>query len=207
MRKPGKDNVMEKRIIQTFLSLAKVMPIEKISVSSLCAACKIRRQTFYNHYSDMDNLIETIFDHEGHKVFNESYESASWQEGIYNLMMSLKKNKDFVTAVYQGIPREQLETRLYHQIHKLLKGIVDDISKDKSITEIEKNSIVDYHQYAFCGIVLDWVKYGMKRDPKEIVQGIDMVMQGSIHEAIKRYENVHRKEAIHKVDRKKKVSI
>jgi len=207
MRKQQKENAMEKMIIQTYLNLTKAMPIERISVSSLCAACKIRRQTFYNHFSDMDNLIEIIFDHEGHKIFNESYESTSWQEGIYNLMISLKRNKDFVTAVYQGIPREQLETRLYHQIHMLLKGIVDDISKGGAITEAEKNNIVDYHQYAFCGIVLDWIKYGMKRDPQEIVQGIDMVMRGSIYEAIKRYENMHRESASHKMDKKKKVSI
>ena len=207
MRTPGKENIIEKKIISTFRDMGNTMPIEKITVSSLCKKCGIQRQTFYNHYSDIDGLIESIFDHEGHKIFDESYAAASWQDGIYNLMISLKRNKDFVTAVYQGVPREQLEIRLYHQIHGILKGIVDGIAAGKNLTEEEENFVVDYHQYAFCGIVLDWIKYGMKKDPKLIVSNLDMVMKGSIVEAIERYDSINKKGTSHKMDKKKKVSI
>lgn len=207
MRTPGKDNVIEKRIVSTFLEMAKAMPIEKITVSSLCRQCKIQRQTFYNHFSDMDSLIETIFDHEGQKIFDESYASKSWQDGLYNLMISLKKNKDFVIAVYQGVPREQLETRLFRKINELLRRIVNELSEGKNIMEEEKNSIVLYHQYAFSGIILDWIRYGMKEDPKLTVSNIDMVIQGSILSAIKRYETKHKKSTSHKMDRNIKVSI
>lgn len=202
MDTPIKENIIEKRVTTTFLTMTKRMPIEKITISSLCEECGIRRQTFYNHYSDMDNLIETIFDHEGHKIFDDSYTAQTWQEGMYNLMISLKKNKDFVTAVYQGVPREQLETRLFHHLNNLLMKIVDELATGKNITQEQKRSIVEYHQYAFSGIILEWIRFGMKKDPKVIVSNIDMVIHGSINEAIFRYEKLAKKDSLHKVDKK-----
>lgn len=207
MNKRKKQNPIEQRIIQTFMDLSKQMPIEKISVSELCRKCGIQRQTFYNHYSDVDNLIESIFDREGYRIFETTRTYHGWQDGMYEILINLKKNKDFVNAVYQGVSREQLETRLYSQVRVLLMDIVNEMGGINEITDEDKNYIVEYHKYAFAGTILDWIRYGMKEDPKEIVNNIEIVIHGSIPEAIERYAKLAKKSLNHKMDRKPKVSI
>lgn len=207
MRTASKENPVEKRIVQNYLELAHDMPIEKINVSILCRKCGIQRQTFYNHYSDIDSLIESIFDREGRKIFDRERASQSWQNGMYDILVSLKKNREFAIAVYQGVSREHLENRLNAQVHLLLKDIIDEMAQGKNLSEEDKNSIVVYHTYAFSGFILEWVRFGMKKDPRDIVYNIDMVIHGSIHEAIDRYAAKRKNNAENKMDRKQKVSI
>jgi AcrR family transcriptional regulator len=202
-----KENPIEKKIIATYVELSKEKPIEKIRVSELCSRCGIQRQTFYNHYNDLDGLVESIFSHEGSKILKYSTTANSWENGLYDILVTLKKNKEFVNAVYQGIPREQLENRLYLKIENLLKNIVDEISAGSPLTDAEKNYIVQYHKYAFCGLVLDWVRFGMKTDPRELVYNINIVIDGSIHEAVDRYKELHKKKRGKLRWTKEKVSI
>lgn len=201
------ENVIEKRIMNTFVAMSSSMPIEKIKVTSLCRQCGIRRQTFYNHFNDIDSLIEAIFERNGRRIFETAEPSKTWQDDMYNILVSMKKNKTFVTAVYQGVEHDQMEMRMMHQIQMLVKKIVDDFSKGRNITEEEKDAIAEYHQTAISGIIIRWIKFGMKIDPRTIVSNIYMIANGSIEEAVDRYDKQHKKELLNRVDRTAKMSI
>jgi AcrR family transcriptional regulator len=191
---PEKENVIEKRITETFLQMASDMPIEKISVSQLCRSCGIQRQTFYNHYDDMDALIEAIFEREGHRVLEMSHPEQNWQESLCDVLSVLKKNRDFVNAVYQGVSREQLESRLHTKIFALLDDFIQQMDDSETIKEEDRNWIIEYHTFAFSGYILDWIRFGMKLDPQQMTENIDMVIHGSFHEAIERYAVKDRKD-------------
>jgi AcrR family transcriptional regulator len=191
---PEKENVIEKRITETFLQMAAAMPIEKISVSELCRSCSIQRQTFYNHYDDMDALIEAIFEREGHRILEMSHPEQNWQESLCDVLSVLKKNRDFVNAVYQGVSREQLESRLHTRIFALLDDFIQQMDDSETIKEEDRNWIIEYHTFAFSGYILDWIRFGMKLDPQQMTENIDMVIHGSFHEAIERYAMKDRKD-------------
>lgn len=184
-----KKNVIEQRIITSFLSLATKKPIEKITVSELCVDCGIQRQTFYNHYSDIDALIETIFDQEGYHILGTVYQKQNWQESLTDILLALKTNEDFVIAVYQGVSRERLERCLYARLYSSLQLFIDQMEESISMKEDEKKWIIAYHTYAFMGCILDWIRFGMKTRPEVMVHNIDMVIRGSFLEAINRYKN------------------
>ena len=52
----------EAEIKKVFLKLIYSKPIETINVSSICDELNIKRQTFYYHYRDIFELVESIFE-------------------------------------------------------------------------------------------------------------------------------------------------
>lgn len=47
--------------------------------------------------------------------------------------------------------------------------------------------IAHFYKYAFVGIMLDWIREGMKTDPQRIVDGVSVVVHGSIRNALEGY--------------------
>ena len=46
---------------ESFLSLLRKKPINKITVKEVCELAELNRATFYSHYSDCFDLMEKIF--------------------------------------------------------------------------------------------------------------------------------------------------
>ena len=51
---------IDERIINTFLKLLHQKPFEKITVQNILEGAKINRATFYNHYEDKYQLLDSI---------------------------------------------------------------------------------------------------------------------------------------------------
>ena len=49
---------MKNVIADTFVSMAKQKPVDKITVKALIEACGVSRQTFYYHFQDIMEVIE-----------------------------------------------------------------------------------------------------------------------------------------------------
>ena len=53
-------HLTEAAIQDTFLKLLSEQPFDKITVTQLVDECQITRRTFYYHYSDLYELLDTI---------------------------------------------------------------------------------------------------------------------------------------------------
>ena len=49
----------QKAIIQTFQDMLRKMPFDKITVSAIVSSCQISSNTFYYHYRDIYDLLDT----------------------------------------------------------------------------------------------------------------------------------------------------
>ena len=63
-------------------------------------------------------------------------------------------------------------------------GVVEEKSSGVDISEEEKKFIADVYKYSFVGIMLDWIKQGMKADYQEIVEKLSIMMKGNITNSI-----------------------
>lgn len=48
----------------------------------------------------------------------------------------------------------------------------------------DKAFIADFYKYAFVGLLLDWIRQGMKEDPKRIVNRLSILIHGDIGRAL-----------------------
>ena len=58
-------------IKRVFLKLIYTKPIETINVSSICDELEIKRQTFYYHYRDIFELVDSIFEDYTNELINK----------------------------------------------------------------------------------------------------------------------------------------
>ena len=54
----------------------------------------------------------------------------------------------------------------------------------QSISEEDRRFIADFYKYSFVGLMLDWIKHGMKENYEEIVHNICITMHGTIANSI-----------------------
>lgn len=171
-------------------SLKKMLsqkPLDKIKVIDITEDCEVNRQTFYYHFKDIYDLLEWIYTHEASKALDGKKTYDTWQQGFNHIFNYILENKSFALNTFNSVSREYLERYLYNETYTLLMGVIEEKSKDIPIREKDKIFIADFYKYAFVGILLDWIKKGMKENPKDIIDRLNTLIYGNIEEALERY--------------------
>ncbi|WP_446899830.1 TetR-like C-terminal domain-containing protein [Clostridium sp. LBM24168] len=97
----------------------------------------------------------------------------------------------FIQNVYQSVSREQIETYLYTLTYKLLFGVAEEKALGMEVRD--KEFIADFYKFAFVGLMLDWIKNGMRKDPQQIIEKPSTLIEGDITRALNKYriDRVH----------------
>ena len=97
---------------------------------------------------------------------------------------AVMENKPFIMNVYHALSREQIENYLFRLTRDLIMNVIKECSKGMNITASEQSFIADFYKYSFVGLMLDWIKHGMKENYEEIVHNICVTMYGTIANSI-----------------------
>lgn len=170
-------------------SLKKLLlkkPLDKITITDIAEDCEINRQTFYYHFKDIYDLIEWICLEDAAKVL-DGKKTDTWQKGFLQIFEALLTNRPFIMNVYHSISREQVELYLYKVTYGLLIGVIEEQAAAMCVRGEDKQFISDFYKYAFVGLVLEWIRGGMKQDPAQIIERLSLLIQGDISRALERY--------------------
>ncbi|WFR57050.1 TetR/AcrR family transcriptional regulator [Anaerocolumna sp. AGMB13025] len=162
--------------------------LDKITVKDIVEDCGVNRQTFYYHFQDIYDLVEWIFITEGMKALDGKNTSDSWQEGFLQVFYYVQENKPLVVNTFHSIGRDHLERFLYNEVYKMLIDVVNEQAEGLNVSEESKTFIADFYKYAFVGIMMEWIRTGMKEDPKEITNHVSKLITGDIRKALLKYQ-------------------
>lgn len=168
-------------------SLKKLLaqkPLDKVTINDLTSDCGISRMAFYYHFKDIYDLVEWICIENATQALQGKKTYDSWQEGLRQIFEAVLENKIFVLNVYHSVSREQIENYLYKLTYGLIIDVVEEKAAGASISETDKKFIADFYKYSFVGIMLDWIKQGMKADYQIIVEKISVTVKGSVDNSI-----------------------
>lgn len=168
-------------------SLKKLLlrkPLDKITINDLTTDCGISRMTFYYHFKDIYDLVEWVCLEDATRALQGKKTYDTWQEGLLQVFEAVLENKPFILNVYHCISREQIENYLFKLTYDLIMGVVEEKAKGTKISEEEKKFIADFYKYSFVGVMLDWIKQGMKEDYQEIAENICTTLKGNIANSI-----------------------
>lgn len=171
-------------------SLKKMLehkPLDKVKVIDITEDCEVNRQTFYYHFKDIYDLLEWIYTNEATKALDGNRTYDTWQQGFIKIFEYILKNKSFVLNTFNSVSREYLERYLYNEVYLLLMGVIEEKAKDVPVREKDKIFIADFYKYAFVGLLLDWIKKGMKENYADIIKSLNTLICGNIEEALDRY--------------------
>lgn len=162
----------KKLIRKGFTDLAKEKSIEKITVKELTDRIDINRGTFYLHYTDIEDLAESI-QNEIYSGFCQILSSVTVErikqepgEILFEFCCFLKQNSDVCSALILSEQTykfaEEAGKRLCEKCYELLVLTYPNMNTDKY------DLICEYFIYGGIGLVRAWLKYYPEKPPRQI---------------------------------------
>ena len=172
-------------------SLKKLLsqkPLDKIKITDITEDCEVNRQTFYYHFKDIYDLVEWACIEDASRALQGKKTYDTWQEGLLQIFEAVLENKPFILNVYRSVSRERVENYLYALTYELIEGVVEEQSENLMVTEEQKKFIANFYKYSFVGVMLDWIKRGMKESPEEMAGLITVTMHGNVGNSLRNME-------------------
>lgn len=178
----------KKALAATLKRLLEHKTLDKITVSDLTEECGVNRQTFYYHFKDIYDLLEWIYKDDATRVIPGKKTYENWRDAYLKLFYYAKENRALVMNTYHSLQRELLENYVYSEAYLFVKEIIDELAEGMRVREEDKAFLAKFYQYAFVGLLFDWLDKGMKEEPEHIVKQTEMAMDGNMLAALKRME-------------------
>lgn len=180
-----------KRALEAALKeMLKRKPLDKIKINDITNECGINRMTFYYHFKDIYDLVEWSCEEDATKALAGKRTYDTWQEGFLQIFDWVIENRVFVFNVYHSISRENIEQYLYKLTYDLLIDVVEEKARGIQVKAEDKAFIANFYKYSFVGLMLEWVKDGMKEEPQKIIDRLDVLIRGTISAALQNYAHL-----------------
>lgn len=161
---------------QAFEALLESNSFERITVDDIASYCGAHRTTFYYHFKDKSDLVSWYFDylmtdylvsrldeHDKKQIVN------NWSECLFLMFQIMREKKSFFTAVIKYTGQNSFEEYLYKWN---VKSWDEHICDFHSINEfpVELQYAREFHYSGFTGIVIKWIRKGMREKPEQMVK-------------------------------------
>lgn len=180
-------NLTKQALEESLKKLLLKKPLDKITISDLTTDCGISRMAFYYHFRDIYDLVEWACLEDAAIALQGKKTYDTWQEGLLQIFEAVLENKPFIVNVYHSVSREQIENYLFQLTYSLIMGIVEEKSTGIQISKEEKQFIANFYKYSLVGIMLDWIKQGMKEDYRKVAEKICIAIKGNIVNSIQNF--------------------
>ena len=178
-------NLTKQALEESLKKLLLVKPLDKITINDLTNDCGISRMAFYYHFKDIYDLVEWACIEDATRALQGKKTYADWQEGLLQIFEAVQENKPFILNVYRSVSREQIENYLFQVTYDLIKGVVEEQAEGMSLPEEDLEFIAHFYKYSFVGVMLDWIRQGMKESPEVLTEKIGVTMRGNIQGSLK----------------------
>lgn len=158
------------------LELMKEKPIGKITPTELCRKANINRNTFYSHFSCVEELMQSIENELSEQMlrhintFTSANDILSFLTGICQV---IQDNADlFRTFLSDNGDPDYLPRMLAH-VHD--KAINDWRSRGFHFDDQDMELFFSFVSHGSVAVIRDWLSGGMKKTPEELALFIQTI--------------------------------
>ena len=153
-------------IQQSFLRLLSQRPITKITVKDIVEDCGINRNSFYYHFQDLPQLLETVIIESADEIISRIPGSFSLEEGLTTVLERLVENKRAIRNIWASPDRAFYEQNLMRVCNYVVSRYIACRSVDllRTLPEEELALLVDFCQCELFGQVTNWLNQNMVYD-------------------------------------------
>lgn len=172
--------VIKRVLASTLKEMAEKKSLSKITINDLTQACDVSRQTFYNNFKDIYDLVEWIYLKEVVTPIERGKIYDRWQDALTSIFQYISENHVFVLNTYRSFGKGFLEKVLRQEIELFLSN---QVFKKIKVTKEEAKQVeffYSFYTYALVGVGLDWIEKQMPESVEELVERIEKVMLGEI---------------------------
>ncbi len=155
----------KKLIEESMVELIQQKPIESISVSHIVQNCGLSRQTFYNHYVDKFDIVDTIYKEAIERVMEQHPSTEPLDLVLYGQLEGIYLNQTFYRNAY--CRRSDL-TRFVELNRDLYRRII--LPRLKTPPGERETFMVDFLADACAQRCAVWVSEGMTETPEQMCE-------------------------------------
>lgn len=181
-----------KAICNALESQLKNHTLDRITVSMVCSEAGISRQTLYNHYYSLvdvlhDLLIEKLNDA---VAGNNTY--LTWERGFESVLTCLERNRELIQHVYRSSYRGDLLSMIECFGSGLIERGIADCAKDMQLDVSAQDQAFMLRLYlsAFMGVIDYWLSQDMQLSPAYLTSRCNAMMALSIRGTIQRLDSM-----------------
>ena len=123
-------------IIRTLFELLNEKPLAKITVKDIVERCGVNRNTFYYHFRDISDVVESALLREVDNAFEHPVEVDSMLECLEVLVKLIGENKKAMLHIYCSVQRETFTSALDKMCQYVIKQyIVHNFEEELMVKE------------------------------------------------------------------------
>lgn len=184
---------MDIRLMDSFKQLALRMPIEKITIKDITDQAGVIRPTFYNHFQDKYELLETIIRTELLEPMMPLIRNGMINAALTLIFTNILKDKDFYLKVSKLEGQNSFGEITNSCIKDLLCEYMKDVTNGKttgSVTPLMRqlltpDNIADYYATSMTFVVVRWLRTDLSISPSEMADIYDFLMTHSLDDMVK----------------------
>ncbi|MBX0317404.1 MULTISPECIES: TetR/AcrR family transcriptional regulator [Shouchella] len=171
-----------KSIRNAFIALLEEKEYSKISVNAIAKRAEINRVTFYSHYKDIHDLVESFLNEllaDIHQILTakanvESYQPGIARDSLVLLLEHIAENAQIYKALLVSKHIPFFTPKLMELMHQLVAHTEDCVKKDGTNRFLVFKTPSDisswYATSALVGTILMWLAHDMPYAPQELAQ-------------------------------------
>ena len=179
-------NFTKKAIKDTFIELLNERPLSQITVKDIVEKCGINRNSFYYHFHDIPSLIEEIVTEEADRIVAE-YRNLDSLEMSFNAAIDFaKKNRRAILNIFKSVNRDIFEQYLWKVCDYIVVSFCKTVFAEHPVSEEDRDTIIQFYKAQCFGMVIDWLRSGMKADVHHKIHRICELQKGMLEEMVRR---------------------
>lgn len=161
---------VEKALQQSLKKLAVRMPFEKITIKNITDGAGVIRVTFYNHYQDKYDLLESIIREEIIEPVRILLTNGMYREALILIFSNLERDKDFYMHVSRIEGQNSFREITSHSVYTVLYNIFSDRAGDTKPKHawLTPEYLARYYAESMTFVVVFWIQAGMPFPPEEM---------------------------------------
>ncbi len=175
-------------IRNSFVKLLNEKPMKQISVRDIVDDCGVNRNTFYYHFQDIPQLVETIIQEDTERMIREHPTIHSIEECLEAIIAFALENKRAVLHIYRSVNRDIYEQYQWHSCEYAATTYIDGVLAGRAISKTDREILIGYVKCVSFGLVIGWLEGGMKEDIQLFAHRICELKQGDLEQMIERCE-------------------
>ena len=166
-------------LVESLLSLMEEKPFSKITVMDICRKADLSRQTFYNFFTDKEEILRYFLQQQymAELAKYEGRNNVSIQEIVSSFLFVLMKNDKIFTYMLDN----DLSILIAEEITKCVNAFANHF-----VSENRKNKMLIYSEALLAGaignILVCWLKQEERATQEELTELLYQFFKGELYD-------------------------
>ncbi len=177
----------QKVLMMKFEEMLKEMSFDKITVTELVRRSHISPNTFYYHYENIYDLLDTWISQTFEEVLKDTDNGAGSAAKLKKILLYCQEHSSIIYNIFYSLSREQLER---YVILPTDEAIIADIRKrlaGRNISEEKIKDMANFCHYTFVGFFVKFLWDNMKVDVERHVNQLQTMLGIFVDSAIRHF--------------------